>query len=453
MTNPLRWSRAVAAAVTLSSILCVLSPTRTAVAVPQVIVICPCDWDESGGVPDSVDFFAFLQDFFANDADFNNDKSTTSQDFFDFLNCFFQLPDLCRGVFCMDSSGQITLSLNPLDPKGELCDPVTVSWGFSIPCVHVPEPPYDPGQDIALPVVQYRFQGFSPSHGYFDVIPDPSAPTTARITNVVVDSGGNFVSGTPVIEVPLMIEFPAEFPFPLRASSGGQPIQLVGGTIFSLPPTESLAAQSDPTMSPVPLVDESTKEVVGYVCDLRCASPPAPPRPLPTRHACPAPLPAGCRTMCPTGATVTLVNAIANPGGSNSYGGLFRYTFTPAATSYCVEVREVVTTLAADNGCNCRLPLGAANPIVIALNLRCTGASILDRVVNRINPAAPPPVGCVTTSTQMLQCRPKGSTDDAAWATFQTQTMTFRRNANGTIEVIITPMGGVGVSTGEIPYP
>ena len=49
---------------------------------------CACDWDASGTV-NSQDFFDFLADFFAGDANFNCDGATNSQDFFDFLACFF----------------------------------------------------------------------------------------------------------------------------------------------------------------------------------------------------------------------------------------------------------------------------------------------------------------------------------------------------------------------------
>ncbi len=49
---------------------------------------CPCDWNGADG-PTSQDFFDFMNDFFAGDADFNNSGATDSQDFFDFLTCFF----------------------------------------------------------------------------------------------------------------------------------------------------------------------------------------------------------------------------------------------------------------------------------------------------------------------------------------------------------------------------
>jgi hypothetical protein len=44
---------------------------------------CPGDWNHDG-VTDSLDFIAFLNDFFAGNADFNHDGITNSQDFFDF---------------------------------------------------------------------------------------------------------------------------------------------------------------------------------------------------------------------------------------------------------------------------------------------------------------------------------------------------------------------------------
>jgi hypothetical protein len=62
---------------------------------------CPCDFNGANGV-NSQDFFDFLNCFFdpgqclpGHDADFNNDGFTNSQDFFDFLNCFFAPPPGC----------------------------------------------------------------------------------------------------------------------------------------------------------------------------------------------------------------------------------------------------------------------------------------------------------------------------------------------------------------------
>jgi len=50
--------------------------------------VCPCDWNMDH-VLNSQDFFDFLSNFFANNADFNHDMVTNSQDFFDFIACFF----------------------------------------------------------------------------------------------------------------------------------------------------------------------------------------------------------------------------------------------------------------------------------------------------------------------------------------------------------------------------
>lgn len=55
---------------------------------------CPCDWNEDLFL-NSQDFFDFLNDFFNNNADFNLDGVTTSQDFFEFLVCFFNAPMGC----------------------------------------------------------------------------------------------------------------------------------------------------------------------------------------------------------------------------------------------------------------------------------------------------------------------------------------------------------------------
>ncbi|MBC7772597.1 MAG: hypothetical protein H7210_08905 [Pyrinomonadaceae bacterium] len=51
--------------------------------------ICSCDWN-ADQVVNSQDFFDFITDFFANNADINADGTTNSQDFFDFLTCFFK---------------------------------------------------------------------------------------------------------------------------------------------------------------------------------------------------------------------------------------------------------------------------------------------------------------------------------------------------------------------------
>jgi hypothetical protein len=58
---------------------------------------CTCDFNDSGTL-NSQDFFDFLACFFTTGctgADFNDDGQTNSQDFFDFLNCFFSPPPGC----------------------------------------------------------------------------------------------------------------------------------------------------------------------------------------------------------------------------------------------------------------------------------------------------------------------------------------------------------------------
>ncbi len=60
-------------------------------------IACPCDFNHSGAV-NSQDFFDFLNCFFTPGcaaADFNGSGSVNSQDFFDFLNCFFNPPPGC----------------------------------------------------------------------------------------------------------------------------------------------------------------------------------------------------------------------------------------------------------------------------------------------------------------------------------------------------------------------
>lgn len=52
------------------------------------VIPCVCNWNADAFV-DSADFFAFLVDFFAGNADLNCSGDTTSDDFFQFLTCFF----------------------------------------------------------------------------------------------------------------------------------------------------------------------------------------------------------------------------------------------------------------------------------------------------------------------------------------------------------------------------
>ncbi len=62
--------------------------TRFELSITSVGPVCPADWNNSGAV-DSQDFFDYLNSFFESNADFNNDGVTDSQDFFDFMNAFF----------------------------------------------------------------------------------------------------------------------------------------------------------------------------------------------------------------------------------------------------------------------------------------------------------------------------------------------------------------------------
>ncbi len=71
--------------------------TITNTVLPNPCTSCPCDFNHSGGI-NSQDFFDFLNCFFnpgCTDADFNHSGTVNSQDFFDFLNCFFNPPPSC----------------------------------------------------------------------------------------------------------------------------------------------------------------------------------------------------------------------------------------------------------------------------------------------------------------------------------------------------------------------
>ena len=57
---------------------------------------CPCDWNHNN-VLNSQDFFDFISCFFTVgcDSDFNQDHVLNSHDFFDFITCFFAPPAAC----------------------------------------------------------------------------------------------------------------------------------------------------------------------------------------------------------------------------------------------------------------------------------------------------------------------------------------------------------------------
>lgn len=70
---------------------------NTPISVGATTPPCPCDFDGTPGVT-SQDFFDFLSCFFAQPctaADVNHSGAVDSQDFFDFVNCFFTLPGAC----------------------------------------------------------------------------------------------------------------------------------------------------------------------------------------------------------------------------------------------------------------------------------------------------------------------------------------------------------------------
>ncbi|MGE3110061.1 MAG: lamin tail domain-containing protein [Phycisphaerales bacterium] len=68
--------------------ICSGSPTEVGQAFIRVRAFCPSDWNDDG-TTNSQDFFDFITDFFSGNADINCDGQTNSQDFFDFLTAFF----------------------------------------------------------------------------------------------------------------------------------------------------------------------------------------------------------------------------------------------------------------------------------------------------------------------------------------------------------------------------
>jgi len=69
---------------------------NTAIIVGAPATPCPCEFDALPGIT-SQDFFDFVNCFLTGicDADVNDDNDVTSQDFFDFLTCFFAPSPSC----------------------------------------------------------------------------------------------------------------------------------------------------------------------------------------------------------------------------------------------------------------------------------------------------------------------------------------------------------------------
>jgi hypothetical protein len=71
------------------------STPNTPILAGSTTTPCPCDLDLSGAVT-SQDFFDFLECFFGGCViDFNHDGLENSADFFDFVTCFLTLPGAC----------------------------------------------------------------------------------------------------------------------------------------------------------------------------------------------------------------------------------------------------------------------------------------------------------------------------------------------------------------------